>query len=37
MSGRAIAWIAATVAGLAVGGFALHFPGSYGTRYIAGA
>ena len=30
MNRRAIAWTAATVVGLAAGGFALHFPGSYG-------
>ncbi|HEX2754170.1 MAG TPA: hypothetical protein VHM48_01830 [Candidatus Limnocylindrales bacterium] len=31
-SGRAIAWAAATVVGLAAGGFAFHFPGSVGAR-----
>ena len=27
---RRVAWVAATIIGLALGGFVLHFPGSFG-------
>jgi hypothetical protein len=37
MSARDLAWIVATVLGLAGGGFVLHFPGSYGDQLDLGA